>query len=467
MIAERLTREELAALSVVCIVAFLFAFSFFSIHIGLPAIQKDFGSSLVAIQWISIVGNVLVSSLSLCMGRLGDIGGRKRLYRTGVALYGLGSGLCAFAGSFGQLVAFRVVMTLGLAMAFPLTGAILISKIHPSRRGRALGILGAAMALGRISGPTIGGMILAIWNWRGIFLTSAAIGVAATVAVWLLLQGEDQRKDEPFDLWGSIFLFVGYPALLLAMTLGPAWGWGSLPVLSAFVLSVAGWTAFVVTELHTEKPLIRPSFFRKWTVSVALLCLIVAWAVASPVYIFAPLYLQNVLRLPPLTVGLILTLPPLFIALLSPLSGWFADRFDGRTMVTVGLGFILVGIYCYSRSGPTTAYGWVGLTLILIGIGNGLFQPANQKVAFASVGEGEYGVVSAMLFSLGQAAGSLGTALAVALQAAALGGKEILLEPARFATAQQFAFAWLVPVAALGVVISLAERRIRFAPVRQ
>ena len=455
---EKFAKEELATLFVVCIVSFLFSFSFFSIHIALPAIQRQFNSGLAAIQWISIVGNVLMCSLSLCMGRLGDLFGRRKLYKSGVALYAVGSGLCALAASFHQLILFRILMTTGLAMAFPLTGAILVSRFPSERRGRALGVLAMAMALGRISGPTLGGLILELWSWHGIFLASSFIGVCASLAAWILLTGEDQRGEGPFDLWGSLAFFIGYPALLIALSLSSSWGWWSFPVLFCFLLSALGWTSFLVIEFRTENPLIRPALFRSRTMAIAILCLIISWAVISPIHIFAPMYLQNVLNTPPMKVGLILTLTPFFIAVLSPVSGWFADRFDGRGIISIGLGFLLVGIYFYSRSGPMTTYGWVGLTLVLIGIGNGLFLPANQRMAFASVSEGDYGVVSAMLFSFGQAAGSLGTAVAVAIVEGRLGDQEMLSDPMRFAEAQQFTFSWLVPLAALGLLLSFGGR---------
>jgi len=170
------------------------------------------------------------------------------------------------------------------------------------------------------------------------------------------------------------------------------------------------------------------------------------------------MYLRNVLTLSPLTIGLILTLPPLCFAVFSPISGRIADKTSGRGIVTVGLGLILVGIYCYSQWGPMTTYGWIGLTLILIGSGSGIFQPANQRMAFSSVSEGDYGVVSAMLFSFGQAAGSLGTAVAVAILEGKLGTKEIFSDPMRFTEAQQFTFYSFLPLAALGLLLSFGGR---------
>lgn len=458
VMVEKITKEELTTLIVVCGVSFLFSSSFFGINIALPAIQKEFAISLGAIQWISIMGNVMVSSLSLCFGRLGDLRAKKKIYKIGVALYTVGSGLCALATSFPQLIVFRIFMAVGLAMAFPLTGAILVSKFSPQRRGRGLGLLASAMALGRISGPSLGGLVVDLWNWRGIFLTTCLIGLPVTLATLLLLKGGDQRRDEPFDLWGSLSLLIGYPALLIALSLGSMSGWHSFPVHLWFGLSIVGWFCFAVIEFRTEKPLIRPSFFRLPSLSVAMLCMVFTWSAFSPIYIFAPLYMQNVLNLSPLTAGLILTTPPLLIAVLSPISGRLADRRDGRLLITVGLCFILFGILLYSRSGPMTSPLWVGFALSLIGIGNGLFIPANQRVAFSSVNEADYGVVSAMLLSFGLASGTLGTTLAVALLEWKTGGKGILADPTSFAEAQQFVFSSLLPLAVVAVLISFGAR---------
>ena len=152
-------------------------------------------------------------------------------------------------------------MTIGLAMALPLTGAIVVARFQPERRGRALGVVATAMALGRISGPVLGGLILSLWSWQGIFLAGALIGICASVVVFIVLKGSDQRLDEPFDLWGGLALFVGYPALLIALSLGPSWGWWTSPVLFCFLLSIIAWVGFFLIELRTEKPLIRLALF--------------------------------------------------------------------------------------------------------------------------------------------------------------------------------------------------------------
>src|SRR5689334_25400376 len=109
-------RGDWKQLAVVCLRAFLFFISFGSLNVALPNIQTEFGSSLAAIQWVSMMGLVMLSSLSFCFGRAGDLLGQRTLYRAGIVLYAGGAGLAALAGAFWQLLLFRAVMSIGLAM---------------------------------------------------------------------------------------------------------------------------------------------------------------------------------------------------------------------------------------------------------------------------------------------------------------------------------------------------------------
>ena len=161
--------EERAILTVTCLAAFLFFNSFGSIGVALPMIQKQFGNSLSEIQWVVLMGVVTISSLSFCFGRAGGIFGQRRLYKIGVALYALGAGLGAISTSFIQLLAARAVMAVGLAMALPMSTAILATSFPPKRRGRVLGLFASAIAVGRMTGPAIGGLLLQFGGWTWIF----------------------------------------------------------------------------------------------------------------------------------------------------------------------------------------------------------------------------------------------------------------------------------------------------------
>jgi len=185
---------------------------------------------------------------------------------------------------------------------------------------------------------------------------------------------------------------------------------------------------------------------------------ILSHMIYNPIALCAPLFLQNVLGASAVSAGFLLAILPLSTALASPLSGRLADRLEASTIAGMGVAIIAIGIGLYSRLGANAGFVAVVVVLGLLGAGIGFFTPANQKVAFASVGQQDYGVLAAMLSSFGTAAGTIGTTLTVALMERD-GGRKIWSAPESFAHAQQFAFAWLLPIGLLAVVIAFRGRQ--------
>jgi EmrB/QacA subfamily drug resistance transporter len=445
--------EERAILAVTCLAAFLFFNSFGSIGIALPLIQKQFGNSLAEIQWISLMGVVTISSLSFCFGRAGGIFGQRLLYKLGVALYAAGAGLGAVSTTFVQLLSARAVMAVGLAMALPMSTAILAASFESDRRGQVLGLFASAIAIGRMTGPAIGGLLLQFGDWSWIFWMNFIVGTAVTAAVIKIFRGPGQQRAEPFDVWGSITLLIGYPALLIGLTFGAKLGWTAAPVVTCFFIAVLGLASFVWIELNTSRPLIDVRLLKRKMLAAALAAVVLSHLIYNPIALCAPLYLQNVLSASAILAGLILAVLPLSTALASPLSGRLADRYDASTVSAIGLAIIVGGVACYSRLGTDSPFGLVAAVLFVLGVGIGFFTPANQKAAFATIEREDYGVLAAMLSSFGTAAGTIGTTITVALMEMD-GGGELWMQPAAFAGAQRFAFACLVPIGVLALLIT-------------
>jgi EmrB/QacA subfamily drug resistance transporter len=450
--------EERAILTVTCLAAFLFFNSFGSISVALPIIQKQFGNSLSEIQWVTLMGVVTISTLSFCFGRAGSILGQRRLYKIGVALYAAGAGLAAVSTSFVELLLSRAVMAIGLAMALPMSTAILAGSFDGRRRGGALGLFASAIAVGRMTGPAIGGFLLQLGGWKWIFWMNFIVGLGVTIAVVKIFRGPGDRQREAFDVWGALALLLGYPALLIGFTLGASLGWSSPRVIGCFALAVIGMWAFLWIEFHTAKPLIDMAIFKNKMLASAMATVILSHTIYNPIALAAPLYLQNLLGASAVGSGLILAILPLSTALASPLSGRLADRLEASTVAGIGLTMIVFGIACYSRLGIASEFFTVAAALALIGAGVGCFTPANQKVAFASVGREDYGVLAAMLSSFGTAAGTLGTTITVALMEMDSGGK-LWDTKETFSSAQQFAFAWLLPVGLIALFIAFRGQR--------
>lgn len=452
------TAERRAILSVTCLAAFLFFNSFGSIGVALPAIQRQFGNGLLEIQWISLLGVVTISTLSFCFGRAGGRFGQRRLYKIGVALYAGGAGLGGLSNSFFQLLGARAVMALGLAMALPMSTAILAASFEPKARGRALGLFASAIAVGRMTGPALGGFLVQLGGWPWIFWMNFMLGVAVTLAVLKIFRGPGERRLETFDTYGAVALLIGYPALLIALTLGGSLGWLTVPVMGMFALASLGMIGFVWIELHAVKPLVDLAFFRQPLLAGALTIVALSQLINHPIALAAPLYLQTALGASGVVAGLMLAILPLATALASPVGGRLADRVDARTVNSLGVGVLVFGIACYAALGSASHLIVVSAVLAAIGIGIGLMTPASQKIAFASVHQENYGVLAAMLSSFGTAAGTIGITITVALMDA-VGGATLWHSPAAFAAAQRFAFACLIPVGLVAVGVGLKCRR--------
>ena len=439
--------REIRVLSVLSAGTLLFFNSYGSINVAIPSIQAEFGNSLSAVQWIATMGLVLSSSAALCLGRAGDMLGRNRLYKAGVTLYGAGAALAAASQTFAQLIACRVVMTAGLAMAMPMSTAITAAVSRPERTGWALGILLSAAGIGRVTGPALGGFFIHLAGWRAVFLANAVIGLAVSVAVWLMLRDRDQRSPEPFDYPGAAALILGYPSFLVGLSLGANSGWRSPFIAWWFVLGGAAMAAFVLRQFRARRPLIPLPVMTNIPLVLAFLTMVLFSAAYFPIFMLSPLYMRNVLEVTPLHLGLILTTLPVVAAVCSPVSGRLSDRMEPWVLVAVGLVAGAAGIVGYAGLQDGSSPAMVLLALALVGIGVGVFLPAHQKTVFALAPREHYGLAGGLLSACGPGAGALGIGLAVSLMEGA--------GTVEFVAAQRGAMLWLLPLPflALGLVV--------------
>ncbi|HEU0075766.1 MAG TPA: MFS transporter [Dehalococcoidia bacterium] len=445
--------------------AFVLASTYTSINVALPQIQDEFDVSLSALKWVSIIGAIMVASLSLSFGRIGDLLGRRRVYQSGILVYTIGAGLTALSLSFPQLMASRVFMATGLAMSNPLAGAIIAATVAQERRGRAIGLFASFQAAGMLIGPTFGGAILDLASWRAIFVMYMGIGIVLCLAQAALLRGADERRPEAFDYLGAVLLVIGYPSLLIALSLGPGEGWGSKLTLLFFGVAAVGLAAFTARELRFDKPIFHFRFFRSPTFCIAMFTLAVASFVQNPATFFTPLYLQKVLNADALTVGLVMMALPISTLIAGPIGGSLSDRHNPWGIAAGGALLSLGAVLIYSRLGVEASLVWVVVALSLIGLGAGFFRPANQVAVYAQVEQRDYGAISAMLVLLQSLAGTMGTTIAVAINES----RSSANDARSFTEGQQFAFTTLLPLLVISIFVSLFARKLdrpsRRAPV--
>ena len=265
------TRENAywLAVAAVCIGAFMGQLDASIVTVALPTLQRTFHAGVGAVTWVGLSYLLVLVATVTAVGRFADMWGRKLLYVYGFAIFVIGSALCGLAPSLGALIAFRVLQAVGAAMLQANSVAIIVIAVPRASLGKAIGIQGAAQAVGLALGPSIGGLLLAAGGWRLIFMVNVPFGVLGVVAGLLLIPRSLHLGDRvPFDWSGLALFFPAVVAVLSAISFGNSYGWTSPLIIGTFALGFILATAFVDPGATRLVPDARSLALRPLTVSL-------------------------------------------------------------------------------------------------------------------------------------------------------------------------------------------------------
>src|SRR4051794_31443385 len=256
-IAER-TRSARWVLAGLSLSMLLSSLSTSIANVGLPTLAQAFTASFQQVQWVVLAYLLAITTLIVSVGRLGDITGRRRLLLAGIVLFTAASGVSGFAPSLRLLIVARAAQGLGAAIMMTLTMAFVGETVPKARTGSAMGLLGTMSAIGTALGPSLGGVLIAWFGWRAIFLVSVPLGILAFVLAHRCLPVDvrgPKASGPGFDTMGTLLLVASLAAYALAMTIGR----GSFGALNMALLSAAaiGVGLFTLIEARAASPLIR------------------------------------------------------------------------------------------------------------------------------------------------------------------------------------------------------------------
>ena len=146
-------------------------------NVSLPTLAQAFDASFQQVQWVVIAYLVAITTVIVSVGRLGDMTGRRRLLLIGIVLFTLASVLCGVSSTLGLLLVARAAQGLGAAIMMTLTMAFVAQTVPPASIGKAMGLLGTMSAIGTALGPSLGGLLIAGFGWRAIFLVNLPLGL--------------------------------------------------------------------------------------------------------------------------------------------------------------------------------------------------------------------------------------------------------------------------------------------------
>jgi EmrB/QacA subfamily drug resistance transporter len=455
--------EQTAALVTVMAVSFLAPFMGSAVTLSIPSIGADLSAGALVLAWVLTSYMMASAALLLPWGRIADITGRKRVYVVGIALFAVASLLCGLARSIEMLIAFRVVQGAAAAMFFSTGTAILTSVYAPDKRGRALGLMVAAVYLSLSLGPVVGGLMNHHLGWRSIFyLTSAAAAASAVLAQVSLEPRLTDATGEAYDFIGTVLYMPAIVAILFGLST-----LGTNPASRIVLLCGAALLAlFVWRERTFAYPLLAVNLLGKNAVfALSNLAALVNYSATAGLAFLISLHMQVVLGFDSQIAGLVMVAQAIPMALLSPMAGSLSDRFEPRVVASAGMAITSLGLLAMAWALGMRHAVPVAVTLVVTGVGFALFSSPNTNAVMSSVDKRDYGVASSALSTMRLTGQALSMAIVALLLSIYVGNARMAaVAPGRLIAASQVSFLVFGALCACGVVASLARGNVRGSP---
>ena len=388
-----------------------------ALNVVLPALQQDLGATGAQLLWIVNAYLLMLASLILVGGSLGDLYGRKRVFMIGVALFAGASMVCGLAQTADLLIAARVVQGIGGALMVPGSLAIISASFGPDRRGQAIGTWSAFSTITTVIGPLLGGELASRGLWRGVFFINIPLALLALAALrWKVPESRDARDAPRLDYPGAALVTVGLAGITYGFIEAPARGLSDPQILLALIGGAAALLAFLVVETRSRHPMMPLSLFRSRTFSGANLLTL----------FFLPLNLVQAQGYDEAMAGRA-TLPfALLLTLLSRWAGGLVDRYGPRLPLVIGpaitgLGFLMMA-FPGLTNGPDDFWRTYLPAIAMTGVGMGVTVAPLTTAVMGAVSSNHAGVASGINNAVARTAGVLAIAVMGAIFLSAFGG---------------------------------------------
>jgi EmrB/QacA subfamily drug resistance transporter len=422
-VPELSRQRRYLVLAVCCLSLFVVGMDTTIINVALPSIGRDFHAGVSGLQWTVDAYLLVVASLLMLSGSVGDRIGRRTVFQVGLALFTLGSLACSLAPGLGWLIAFRALQAVGGSMLNPVAMAIVTNTFtDPAERAKAIGLWGSMFGLSVAVGPVIGGALVDSTGWRGVFWVNIPVGIAAIVLTALFVPESRAAVKRRLDPVGQALVVTALGTLSYAIIEGPDLGWGSAPVVGCFAVAAAAATALLMWSARAAQPLLDLRFFRSLPFSGAAVTAVSAMCAFAGFLFLITIYLQEVRDYSALRAGLYLLPMALVMACSAPLCGRvIAARGTRLPLVIAGTGLIAGGVMLTFLTASSASW-YVLLSAVVFGVGMGWVNAPVTNNAVAGMPRARAGTASGIASTSRQLGSSLGVAITGSVLAAGLHG---------------------------------------------
>jgi EmrB/QacA subfamily drug resistance transporter len=418
-VSELSRRRRRLVLAVCCMSLLIVGLDNTIVNVALPSIGRQLHAPVSDLQWTVDAYTLVLASLLMLGGSMGDRLGRRRVFQTGLALFTLASLLCSAAPGLDWLIAFRMLQGVGGSMLNPVAMSIIRNVFTDAReRAQAIGMWGATIGLSLALGPVLGGTLVQAIDWRAIFWINVPVGLLALALTMRFVPESRAPFPRRLDPVGQLLVIVLLASLTYAIIEAPQAGWLSGQTVGLFALASVTVAGLLAYEVRRTEPLLEPRFFRSIPFSGASVIAVCAFAALGAFLFLNTLYLQEIRGLSALTAGLY-TLPIAAMTLFfAPLSGHIVGRRGPRiALLAGGLGIMLGGLLLTGIEARTPLSSLLP-AYFLFGMGFGMVNPPITNTAVLGMPEAQAGVAAAVASTSRQVGQTFGVALAGAIAAA-------------------------------------------------
>lgn len=387
-----------------------------TVNLALYPMSVDLHVNMGQIQWVMIAYMLILTVFLPFFGKLGDIFPKNKLYSSGFAIFALGAFLSSTAKSFELLIAFRCLEALGASVLLSNAQAIIASIFQNARRGKALGLNGCIVAIGGMSGPALGGILIHYFGWHSIFYPCMLVGIVCAYLAYVLLPHKVKKiKKFKFDYKGFIYFTISLFALLLAISEGHSWGWNSVRIIALGVVTLVFGCLFYLRDHKITYPLINFELFKIRPFTFGNLAVMMSYMAMFTNSILLPFFLQEILKYNPLVTGLLILPYSVTLSVAAPISGRMSGKYGSRYLTLAGPVVYCIALLMFTLFGKNALMWQIVLASGIMGIGNGLFQSPSNNAIMTSVKKEELGIASGILALSRNMGNILGVAVTITL----------------------------------------------------
>ena len=378
------------------VLSFFTVFAVNAVMVVIPTIAAEFHMSNIVQNWVTIIFLLVVAVMSVPAGQISAKYGLKKITILSIILFIIVSIANVLVTSAEQFLACRFILGISLSLINVTSMAMVVSAFPPQERGKALGINITGVYIGLSLSPVLGGVLNYNLGWRSVVLFG--VPFLFVILALLLFKVDDEWitfKDIPLDLKGSLFYGVGMVLFMYGFTI--------LNEPLGVILTVLGIVTLIIfglIELKQKYPVFDIRFFKNRKFLSSNFASLSAYLATFAVTTILNYHLQYIKGLDSQTAGIILLVAPLCQVVLAPIAGRLSDRYVPQILAALGMGLGTVSLFLFSFLNESTSFEFLVISMIIYGVGFGLFSPPNTNVIMGSVPPKDTSVASASVATM-------------------------------------------------------------------